>query len=61
MRGFSRKQYEDVGREWEKMSKLPESGEPWTLSQFQWDAVAAALKIAAERADDANAEKPNAT
>ena len=42
------------------MSKLPESGEPWTLTQWQWDAVTAALKIAAEHADDAQkTEKPN--
>lgn len=52
MKEFSRKQYEDVGREWARMSKLPEDGEPWTLTQFQWDAVTAALKMAAEHADE---------
>jgi hypothetical protein len=49
-RVFGRKQYEEVGREWDKMSKLPESGEPWTLTILQWDVVAAALQIAAETA-----------
>lgn len=50
MRIFSRKQYEEVGREWAKMSKLPESGEPWTLTILQWDVIAAALMIASEGA-----------
>lgn len=50
MKVFSRKQYEEVGREWAKMSKLPESGEPWTLTILQWDVIAAALQIAAETA-----------
>ena len=56
MKEFSRKQYEAVAAEWEKMSNLPESGEPWTLTQFQWDAVTAALKIAACHADDQKTE-----
>jgi len=49
---FSAKQYEAVAAEWDKMSKLPESGEPWALTQFQWDCVSAALKIAASHADE---------
>lgn len=59
MKQFSRKQYEEVGATWESMSKLPESGEPWKLSETQWDVITAALKTAAEHADDEKAEKPN--